>query len=124
MDELNLRDKFLAAAREAKPYYERHEVSGFGTIHIKKLGVGERDRFDPLINDKLGNRVAVLLHCCFDDRGMHIFEESEVDLIRQLDPDIVDPIVRKAMILNGLRDEDQKAIAKNSNGQPGNSSSS
>jgi hypothetical protein len=123
LGELNLRDKFLAAARESKPYYETLEVPGFGIVYVKKLGVGERDQFDPKLNKPPGTRTVCLLHCCFDDRGLRIFEDSDTDLIAQLDPDIIDPIVTKALELNGLREGDREQLAKNLNGQPGNSSS-
>ena len=117
MDELSVRERFLAVAREAKPVYEPIDVLPFGRIYVKKLSVGERDKFDPLLNGPTGNRVACLLYCCFDERGIRIFEPDEADLIRQLDPAIADQIVAKAMTLNGLREDASDAAAKNSNGQ-------
>lgn len=118
MGELSVRDRMLAASREAKPVYEPHEVDGLGTIYVKKLNTGERDRFDTKLNDdKIGNRVAVMLNCCFDERGIRIFEPDEAEVIRALDPDVVDPIVVHAMTLNGLRENKSEALAKNSNGQ-------
>lgn len=117
MDQLELRERFLAIARESKPYYETVDVPGVGKVYVKRLITGERDIFDPLLNGPMGNRVACLLYCCFDERGIKIFQPDEIDLIRQLDPNIADPLVDKAMILNKLRVAEQEVLAKNLNGQ-------
>lgn len=114
--ELGFKERLLALVKDWKPVYERVEVPDLGPVWLKKLTAGERDKFDPeYVNG--GTRVTVLVHCCFDDRGMRLFSEEDVPYLELLDPEVIDSIVMQALRLNNLTKEAQERLAKNSNGQ-------
>lgn len=120
MGELGLRDAFKAKSQEG-PVYEPVSVAGIGIVQVKRLTAGEKDAFEAGVNGNAGNRAAVMLHGCFDDRGARIFDDDDRSMIEQLDPELIDPVVIVFLRLNRYTKAEQERIAKNLNGQVVNS---
>ena len=116
MERSDLREAFLAKARE-KPQYEEQEIPGIGKVFIKRLTAGEKDAYEKATPGSTTSRALTVVHCCFDDRGIRVFQESDVQEIEQIDPAAIDPIVVAALRFNGYTKADQEALLKNSNGQ-------
>ena len=111
----DIRSKFLAKAGEPAQY--KPVDTPFGTLHIKKMTVGERDKFESAADGNAGNRALIVIHTACDERGAKIFTEEDVTELREIDPDILDPIVMVALKFNRYTKEEQAALLKNSNGQ-------
>ncbi len=116
MDELDLRAAFLAKAKAA-PYYEPLEIPGIGTVHIKRLNVGEKDLYERACPGSSVSRAVTVVHGCFDDRGARIFKDEDVSTVALMDDSIIYPIVMKFFAINKVSKEDQDELLKNSNGQ-------
>ena len=112
--EHELRRKFRAAS-SAPPYYEPVEVDGIGTIYVKRLTAGEKDKVES--SKDVGNRSLALLHGCFDERGIKLFGDDDQLWLETLDASLIDPIVKVFMRINRYSKEDQEELLKNSNGQ-------
>ena len=120
MDELDLKDKFLAKAKD-KPQYLEHDIEGIGRVYIKRLTAGEKDLYEKLTPGRTTSRAVTVAHCCFDERGARVFGDSDIPALELIDASIVDPIVMVALRFNGYTKAEQDELLKNSNGQAVNS---
>jgi hypothetical protein len=84
---------------------------------VKKLNVGERDRFEAHLGEKNGNRSIAVIHGCFDERGIPIFDREDKAIIDQMDADLIDPLVQAFLRINRYTAAEQERVAKNLNGQ-------
>lgn len=117
---MDLREQFKARSQEG-PKYEPVEVTGIGTVFVKRLKAGEKQRFESASDSNKIERIPAMLHGCFDERGSRIFEPEDTQIIEELDPSVVDPIMLVFMRLNGYTKESQDELAKNLNSQVVNS---
>jgi hypothetical protein len=116
-------EKFLAKARAWKPTYEPMDVPGIGTVHIKRLDAGERDRYEWASKkyDSNTSRSLVLVHFLFDgERGSRLFRDEDCADLDHLDPAMIDPVVARALTFNGYTEAEREELVKNLNGQPAN----
>ena len=119
MGELGVTREAFLALNNGQPRYEQVEVAGLGTVHIKRLNAGEKDRFEMAViqNDRRDFRARLVAHTACDSRGAHLFTDDDVSALAEFDPATLDPIVKVAVKINGLTAEDQEELRKNSNGQ-------
>jgi hypothetical protein len=88
-----------------------------GTVHLRALTVGERDRLDQFVQDSKqkvsGFRSLVLSLCLCDADGNRLFADRQREEIDGLDASVVERLFAAAMPLAGLSQADVKAIEGN-----------
>lgn len=99
-----------------------------GSVRVRTMTAGERDIFEQMIfsgKDKAERRdnvrAAMLALTIVDDQGKRLFSEDHVKRLAGKSAAAVDKVFTEVQRLNAMSDEDVEAIAKNSEGTPGDS---
>jgi hypothetical protein len=99
-----------------------------GTVHLRGLTVGERDRIDQFVQDakqKLaGFRSLVLSLCLCDADGKRLFNDGQRAELDTIDAGVAERLFTAAMPLAGIAPSDLKDLEGNSGAGPCGSSSS
>lgn len=113
-------ESLLTLARASTPKYEEVEIPDIGKVLIKRLNAGERDRFEAAsakCNDGRASRSLILRHFCFDVAQRAVmFEDEDLPILDMLDPNLIDPIVSKALAFNQYTEAERDELVKNSSG--------
>lgn len=116
------RDAFFA-----KPTLAREEVKVpalGGTVFVRVMTAGERDRYDVATDeasraDVQGSfRARVTAFTACDENGKLLFTEDDIPGLAELPCSSFDPIVMAAMRLNRMTAEEVEGLEKNSDGGP------
>lgn len=105
--------------RAAQPRrIETLEVAGLGTVYLKGLTADEFDEFEAgcVQADGKGtraNRALLLRHCVVTAEGTKIFRDDHLDMLRNMDAAVTNPIAAKAMELCGLGKREEAKIEGN-----------
>lgn len=87
-----------------------------GTVYIRVMSAGEKDRFETEHAQSSGRdfraRVVVATYC--DEQGMLLFAPKDIPRISALPFYALDPIVKAAIRLNAMSEEAQEDLEKKS----------
>lgn len=99
---------------------------GGGFIRVRQVTAGERDRWESGVygKDKGQIRASLVVASCVDADGVPLFTLADIPRIAALPAYAIEPIVDAAGRLNAIRAEDVDTLAKNSNADRSEDSSS
>ena len=102
------------------PGFETLEVPGLGTVRVKPLTAGERDRFEQAGAESGGKyvRARFLVAGVVDEAGRPIFTDDDLPRLDELPAAVVQPVVEAIARLGKLTPEDMKELEKNSGSGP------
>ena len=132
---LMTRDQILGAPKTGYEEVDLSDIPGWGTVRIKDMTAGERDRIEQsctverLVTVKgkrklkkdfsfEGIRAKFVAACVVDENGAPLFSEADVKALNTLNAKALDRIFTAIKDRNGLNDEDLEVFAENfSDGQ-------
>jgi hypothetical protein len=92
-------------------------------VYVKLMTALERDRFEEAWQKRsqggqtvAGFRACLVTHTACDSQGNLLFDAHEENDLQQKSARMLEPIVNKAMEVNGLSEEDQETMVGNSSG--------
>lgn len=108
------REQFLAPAAPRLDSVDVPELGG--VVHLRALTAGERDAFEAehVRRKERDFRARLVAATACDADGVRLFTPADVPALSDLPATTLDPIVKAAVKLNGLSDEDVKELEKNS----------
>jgi hypothetical protein len=115
----DLREKFRELARRV-PVFERVVMPDIGEVFVKELTAGEKDAWEKALPDNKMARAETIVYGCFDEQGVRIFEDEDIEMVRLMSPTTLKPILEAFIRVNHLGTVDE-AEAKNLNGQAASS---
>jgi hypothetical protein len=120
------REAFLSRAKgkDARPVH-RVELPWLGDgmhVYVRGMGARQRDAFEDAItqvkngkvivtNDNV--RARVIVQCACDANGERIFEDSDENVVGELDARTADAIYAKASRISGITQQDVDELVKN-----------
>lgn len=125
---MSYKDRLLEAARTAgKPH--KVEVPGFSEpVFMREISGADRDKYEASLveyRDKQGNidvlghgnkiTARLLIQVIVDEQGNRVFDDDDVDLVRQAFPwRVMEKLSTEALRINRVTDEAVKDSVKNS----------
>ena len=112
-------EKFFSEHIGKFPEHEDITVPILGSVKVKVLTSGEKDKWDVEIEkDRVGFRARLVQATVIDERGILVFAEEDVPKLMQMPVYVIEPLVDAALRINRLSKADREALEKNSTGQP------
>ena len=129
---LMTRDQILGTPKAGYEELDLSDIPGWGTVRIKDLTAGERDRIEQsctverLVTVKGkrklkkdfsmdGIRAKFVAACVVDENGAPLFSEADVKALNTLNAKALDRIFTAIKDRNGLSDEDLDVFVENFN---------
>lgn len=126
------RDQILGTPKTGYQDIDLSDIPGWGTVRIKDLTAGERDRIEAscvvermvIVKGKRkvkkdttleGIRAKFVAAAVVDENGAKVFSAEDVKALGELNAKAIDRIFTAIQDRNGLRDEDLDELAGNFN---------
>jgi hypothetical protein len=88
-----------------------------GPVKIKVMSIAEQIEFEKMDKDKSHNSdliFAMLVLCCIDDEGKHLFNKEDIPALKEKSSTAVIKLFKACLKLNQLNENDLEKKAKNS----------
>ena len=97
-----------------KPTVEKGELKGIGTVSVRQITVGERDRLEQSLQGKdlTDIRARILISCLVDDEGNSIFDYGDINIINSFPAYVIEPVINVATKLNAISASDIEELKK------------
>ncbi len=123
------KDEILKADDLVKELVDVPEWSG--SVYVRTMSGAEREKFEDTSKRFKGKTlssleylVSLLVSCLCDDKGKLLFTEADIKPLTGKNTTIIMRLYDVALRMNGLRADDVKELAKNSDETPAEDSSS
>lgn len=92
------------------------EVDDLGTVYIKSMTASEREGLEKKMQKEIDNngiRATVFIYSVCEEDGSLVFDESDLEAVKDLPSAIVATVFDKSNDLNKLNPESKEEAAKN-----------
>lgn len=106
----------LALADQVKVEYL--DIPNIGRIGVKSLSIEEKEAYEEALPKKeeagfMTIRGPLVKACAVDEAGNEFFKEVALEQVRKLPSWLIEPLFRKAMDINGMRENAVEQAEKN-----------
>jgi len=106
----------LALADQAKVEYV--DIKKVGRIGVKSLSIEEKEAYEEALPKKedagfMTIRGPLVKACAVDENGNEFFKDVSLEQVRKLPSWLIEPLFRKALDVNGMRENAVEEAEKN-----------
>ena len=113
---MSLREDLLLAT---EPRKELVEIEGIPSFYVRELNVGSViDMSRVADDDPVGNAVAIVVAGVCDENGNDVFTREDVEALRRRSFRLVNRMMERVLVFNGMSPEQARDEVGKSNGTP------